>query len=48
MNGILLDLGVVIAEIILFLIAITVGQFLIILTLKRLAQWCQKNKDKIP
>ncbi|AMA08900.1 mechanosensitive ion channel family protein [Picosynechococcus sp. PCC 73109] len=48
MNGILLDLGVVIAEIILFLIAITVGQFLIILTLKRLAQWVPEKQGQNP
>ncbi|MBV5260699.1 mechanosensitive ion channel family protein [Synechococcus moorigangaii CMS01] len=48
MNGILLDFGAVIAEIIIFLISITIVQFLIRSTFKRLVQWLPETKEPNP
>jgi moderate conductance mechanosensitive channel len=44
MNAILLDFGVLMAEIILFLLLITLGQFLILFALRQLAQWLPGNQ----
>ncbi|MEB3226017.1 MAG: mechanosensitive ion channel family protein [Synechococcus sp.] len=48
MNKLLLDLGVVVAEIIAFLLIITIAHILIALTLRRLTQWLPQENESNP
>lgn len=48
MNPLVLDLGVAIAEVLLFIIAISTIQFLVSITLKKLSDWFQSDAEVNP